>query len=211
MKIRQFHYITTSQNPTSLEAELEQVLNAGVEWIQIRLKADLCTDIDTCARIASEICKDKWISHIMNDHVELAAKYHYNGVHLGKKDMATEEARRILGRECVIGRTANSLADIKQLSQDSIDYVGVGPFRHTTTKKVLEPTLGLAGYREIMNQLPELKLPIIAIGGIIPKDVESLMSVGVHGIAVASGVWATGNVNEQVDAYKQSLQCKMTV
>ena len=120
----------------------------------------------------------------------LAKDIKADGVHLGKKDMPVSEARQILGRQAIIGGTANTIEDIKRLCEEEADYIGCGPFRFTTTKQGLAPIIGLEGYRSIMRQMAELGLttPLVAIGGITADDIPDLMATGISGIAISGTV-----------------------
>ncbi|HEY6899855.1 MAG TPA: thiamine phosphate synthase, partial [Puia sp.] len=77
------------------------------------------------------------------------------------------------------------IEDIREHYRQGADYIGLGPYRYTTTKKNLSPILGLEGYRRIMGQLKQegLFVPVIGIGGIERKDAEALLGAGLHGIA----------------------------
>ncbi len=99
--------------------------------------------------------------------------------------MPVAEARGILGKEFIIGGTANTFDDVKMHYKAGADYIGCGPFRFTTTKKDLSPVLGLEGYRSIILQMKEanIHLPIVAIGGITLEDIPSIMETGITGIA----------------------------
>ena len=90
----------------------------------------------------------------------------------------------------LIGGTANTAEQIIRLKKKGADYAGCGPFRFTTTKEKLAPTLGLEGYRHILQQLHKagIRLPVCAIGGIEPDDVLPLLETGVQGIAVSGAV-----------------------
>ena len=109
---------------------------------------------------------------ILNDRVELAALIGADGVHLGKNDMSPMEARSILGPQAIIGGTANTFDDILRLIDESVDYIGLGPFRFTSTKKNLSPVLGIEGYAHIFQLCKEhnINIPIVAIGGLDKSD-----------------------------------------
>ena len=83
-----------------------------------------------------------------------------DGVHLGKLDMPIKEARERLGKDFIIGGTANTFEDIRQHAADGADYIGCGPFRFTTTKRKLSPILGLDGYHSILTQMREKGITI---------------------------------------------------
>jgi thiamine-phosphate pyrophosphorylase len=122
---------------------------------------------------------------LINDRVEVAAAVGADGVHLGKQDMAVGLARRKLGSDRIIGGTANTLEDIREHCRQGADYIGLGPYRYTTTKKNLSPVLGLGGYQRIMDQLYRegISLPVVGIGGIGREDAAVLLEAGLYGIA----------------------------
>jgi len=92
-----------------------------------------------------------------------------------------------LGNHKIIGGTANTLEDVLQRATEDCDYIGLGPFRFTSTKENLSPILGLEGYRDILSKLQEqnIPIPVYAIGGIELSDIENLINTGLHGIAVS--------------------------
>ena len=96
----------------------------------------------------------------------------------------------MLGERFLIGGTANTFADVQRLAAAGVDYVGLGPFRFTTTKEKLSPILGLAGYAEIMRQCRAagITVPVIGIGGIRLDDVAALLETGLHGVAVSGAI-----------------------
>ena len=127
---------------------------------------------------------------IINDNPALVHAIGADGVHLGKTDMAPTEARRLLGPDFIIGGTANTFADIEQLTAAGVNYIGLGPFRFTTTKQNLSPILGLAGYQALLAQVRAagLAVPIVGIGGIVLADVPALLATGLHGVAVSGAI-----------------------
>ena len=112
--------------------------------------------------------------------------------------MPPDEARKLLGPDFIIGGTANTFDDIKRLALLKLDYIGLGPFRFTTTKKNLSPLLGLQGYLDLMKEYEaeNIKVPIIAIGGIQIGDIDAILETGVYGIAVSSAISDAANIAE---------------
>jgi thiamine-phosphate pyrophosphorylase len=97
----------------------------------------------------------------------------------------------MLGEGYIIGATVNSFGDIVEYLRSSRpDYFGCGPFRFTTTKQRLAPTLGIEGYEEIMRQMRDndIDIPLVAIGGIAKEDIPELLRCGVDGIALSGSV-----------------------
>ena len=105
----------------------------------------------------------------------------------------------MLGEEFIIGATANTFEDIEALRHTDIDYIGLGPFRFTSTKKNLSPVIGIDGYAEIMRRKAEssINLPIVAIGGICYDDINDIMDTGISGIAVSGSLINAKNMTEE--------------
>lgn len=165
-------------------------LEGGCRWIQLRMKDASPEEILPIAKKALALCRKHDATFIIDDHVEIALQIKADGVHLGKLDMPIAEARRILGKDLLIGGTANTFEDVLAHHKAGADYIGCGPFRFTTTKKNLSPVLGLEGYRRIVTQMKEagIQLPIVAIGGIAKEDIPSLMETGITGIALSGSI-----------------------
>ncbi len=178
-----------SQGETSLEqvTNISRALDAGCQWIQLRFKHTSEEERREIARKVKTKCTDYKATLIVNDHVDLAREIDADGVHLGLKDTAIDAARIILGREKIIGGTANTIQDVLKRVDEKCDYVGLGPFRFTATKEKLSPVLGVSGYVDIMREVNarNINMPVYAIGGIKPEDLEELMDSGVYGIAVS--------------------------
>lgn len=167
---------------------IRMALEGGCKWVQLRVKGD--TPMTQLALEAQRMCREAGATFIIDDNVALVKEIGADGVHLGKKDMPIAEARRILGRDFIIGGTANTFEDVKAHYEAGADYIGCGPFRFTTTKQGLSPILGLEGYRSIVSKMKEagIDLPIVAIGGITKEDIPSIMQTGVTGIALSGTV-----------------------
>lgn len=170
-------------------------LDGGCQWIQLRMKNSPEADIERVAQQIKEMCHASQAVFIIDDHVELAHKLGADGVHLGKSDMPIQEARSILGKDFIIGGTANTFNDVTQLYRAGADYIGCGPFRYTDTKKNLSPILGTEGYRHIIQRMKDsnIHIPIVAIGGITSADIPLVMHTGVTGIALSGAILRAKN------------------
>lgn len=165
-------------------------LAGGCRWIQLRMKEATEEEVEKEAIRVQDLCRQYGATFIIDDHVALAKKLHADGVHLGKKDMPIAEARKLLGKDFIIGGTANTFEDVQMHYAAGADYIGCGPFRFTTTKKNLSPVLGLEGYWNIVSRMKEagINLPIVAIGGIAFEDIPAIMQTGVSGIALSGSI-----------------------
>jgi len=175
-------------------------LEGGCRWIQLRMKEASPEEIIPIAKEAMAMCHKYGATFIIDDHVELVKLLGADGVHLGKNDMPISEARRILGKNFIIGGTANTFEDVRMHAEADADYIGCGPFRFTTTKKNLSPVLGLEGYADIVSKMKaeDINLPIVAIGGITKEDIPSLMKTGINGIALSGSILRAENPIEEM-------------
>lgn len=166
-------------------------LEGGCRWVQLRMKGVDAELLEATAIEVQALCRSYGATFIIDDDVMLARRIEADGVHLGKEDMPIAEARDVLGTEYIIGATVNSFDDIvAHMRGARPDYFGCGPFRFTTTKKRLAPTLGIEGYLNIMEQMRSegIAIPLVAIGGITKGDIPELLASGVSGIALSGSV-----------------------
>lgn len=188
MKLEKVQFITHSNYNIDYFQSAVLALKGGLRFIQLRMKDSNREELISTGKRIKEEC-DKYNSlFILDDHVELVNEIGANGVHLGKEDMPIKEARKILGKDKIIGGTANNFEDIVKHYNDGADYIGLGPLRYTNTKKKLSPVLGFEGYRNIIEKCKTqgIDIPIYAIGGIRIEDIEGLKRIGVFGIAISS-------------------------
>jgi thiamine-phosphate pyrophosphorylase len=206
--ISKLHYITQELEDQSHNELAETACLAGIDWVQLRIKNKSYEQQFKIATITKTICKKTDTKLIINDNVMLAKEIGANGVHLGKTDMNPVEARQILGDNFIIGGTANTFEDIEHLASARVDYIGLGPFRFTSTKENLSPILGLDGYKMIITKCKEkgIGIPIISIGGIRTEDVISLIETGVYGVAVSSAINLSKNKKEVVNEFWNNLR-----
>ena len=188
--MRAIQFITHETGSIGYVEGARMALEGGCKWIQLRMKDASDDEVRQAAAEIQPMCKEHEAVFLLDDRVELAKELHADGVHLGKNDMPIDEARRILGEEYIIGGTANTFEDIQRIAAQGADYIGCGPFRFTTTKKNLAPVLGREGYRDIIEKMRNdgRNIPMVAIGGITPDDIDEILATGVQGIAVSGTV-----------------------
>lgn len=184
--LHKLQYISQGSTPEIHIQNIESVLQAGVKLVQLRLKNisdELYTDY---AAKAKQLCNKYDAVLIINDNVNVAKLSNADALHLGLDDMNVMEAKQIVPAK-LIGGTANTFEHIKQRCAEKVDYIGLGPYRFTSTKEKLSPILGIEGYQNIVEQMKKenLNTPIYAIGGIELQDIKSIINTGVYGIAVS--------------------------
>lgn len=200
-------YISQGNSIDEQLQNIREALEHGCQWIQLRFKKATSEDSMTLAKAVKILCQEYSATFIINDNVPLAQKIDADGVHLGLKDMKIANAREILGKDKIIGGTANTLEDIRNQINQGADYIGLGPFRFTKTKENLSPILGLEGYQNILDQLKlqGIETPVYAIGGIQFEDVSAIIQTGVYGIAVSGLITQSDYKNELITALNEKL------
>ncbi|GAA3650519.1 thiamine phosphate synthase [Flavivirga jejuensis] len=199
--IPKLHYISQGNTGKEHLENIRKACTSGVELVQLRLKNLSEKKILKLAEEAREITAQFQTRLIINDHYKIAKKIKADGVHLGKSDTCPTIARKFLETWQIVGGTANTLEDCDILIEKKVDYIGLGPFRFTTTKDHLSPVLGTNGYLTILEAL-QTDIPIIAIGGITIHDVPEILETGVYGIAASGEI--TKNFNK-INPFKKLL------
>lgn len=201
----QLQFITHHNDRYSYIDSARIALEGGCRWIQLRMKEASEELFEETALAVQSMCREHGSTFIIDDNVALAKRIGADGVHLGKNDMPIAEARKILGNDFIIGSTVNTFEDIEATLRGATpDYFGCGPFRYTTTKQNLAPTLGLEGYRSIVEQMRmhNIRIPIVAIGGIGKEDIPALLACGVDGIALSGSIL---NADRPIDEMQDVL------
>lgn len=188
MELENIQFITHCNSKYNYLDSALLALEGGIRFIQLRIKNKTENEIILIGKELKTLC-DKYNARlIIDDYVELVNEIGACGVHLGLNDMPIKQAREILGKKKIIGGTANCFEDILNHYNNGADYIGLGPFRFTTTKEKLSPILGIDGYNRIVKECKKnnIDIPIYAIGGIRLDDLKSLKSTNIFGLAISS-------------------------
>jgi thiamine-phosphate pyrophosphorylase len=173
-------------------ARAEQAIAGGAAVVQVRLKrAPAGTVLDVTRSIVA-IAQGRALV-LVNDRADLALLSGADGVHLGADDLPVREARRLLGRDLLVGRTARTLADARAALSDGADHVGFGPVFPSATKPLEVGPRGLETLAEVCAALPA---PVVAISGI---DLSNVALVARAGAACAAVIGALGQGAEVRD------------
>lgn len=198
-------YITSTESRHTVAEQISAVIDGGCRWVQIRMKEASDEEVRKVVEEVAPKVRETGTFLILDDRVELAKTIPVTGVHLGKEDMPPSKARVELGAAAVIGVTANTIADIQAVRALDIDYIGIGPYAYTETKKKLAPVLGLEGIRSLTLQMRQagIEIPTVAVGGIRCEDVLPLLHAGCNGIAVCGAI---ANADDMAAATRRFLE-----
>ncbi len=156
-----------------------------VKFFQLRLKKQSIEKKIIIAKKILKICKRNKVKFIINDDPLLALKVNADGCHLGQKDMAINEAKKILKKK-IIGVTChNSIKLAKNAYLNGANYIALGSFYKTRTKKII--------YKSNITTLNKIKkvirIPVVAIGGINEKNYKYLLLNNADFLAISGYIW----------------------
>jgi thiamine-phosphate pyrophosphorylase len=202
--LERLYFISQQTETKSHIDSIREALEAGCRLIQLRIKKQPEEEVLGQAIMAKKLCNAYQARLIINDYPQVAKAVDAYGVHVGLQDMAIQKVRAIVGNDMIIGGTANTFEHVMQRVDEGADYIGLGPYRFTTTKEKLSPILGLEGYQRMLQQLraANIQIPIVAIGGILPEDVSALLLAGVNTIAMSGAITNAVNKRAIVDLFE---------
>jgi len=166
--------------------ELNLVLKSKkVTFFQLRLKKGSIKKKILIAKRILKICKKNNVKLIINDNPYLATKVNADGCHLGQHDMDISEAKKILKNK-IIGVTChNSIKLAKYASSNGANYIALGAFYKTKTKKVIHK----ASFKTLNKIKKSVKIPVVAIGGINRKNYKKLLLNKADFLAISGYIW----------------------
>jgi len=168
-----------------------EVLKAEVKWVQYRDKEKSRREVYEQSVILRKLTKDFNAVFIVNDYADIALAVNADGVHLGQEDLPLREARKIMGRNKIIGISTHSLEQAEEAERGGADYIGFGPVFHTATKDAGEPK----GTDVLKDVKSAVRIPVVAIGGINLKNLKSVLDAGADAVAIASAI-LSGDITE---------------
>jgi len=193
-----FYFITDAL--TSRAGNISDVKNAvaaGVETVQYREKRKSAKDMCAEAIELRKICKN--ITFLINDRVDIALSVNADGVHLGGDDLPYPAARKLLGKNKLIGLTAHNLKEAKEAENMGADYIGVSPIFKTATKPDAGKPSGIKLIKEIKRSV---SIPVIAIGGIALSNASEVISSGADGLAAMAAVVTKPDVKKSIREFQ---------
>jgi thiamine-phosphate pyrophosphorylase len=162
-----------------------RAVSGGADVIQLRDKTLPCRDLLIEAYEIREITRDAGVLFIVNDRIDVALAAEADGVHLGQDDLPARDARRIAPPGFIIGVSVGGVTEAVVAEDAGADYVALSPTFSTASKENAGSGHGLGILRDICSSV---SIPVIAIGGINPRNVSGIIAAGADGVAVISSV-----------------------
>lgn len=186
----------------TLADRVEEAIRGGATIVQLREKQLKADDLKKLAISIKKICNKYNVPLIINDDPYLARDIDADGVHVGQSDVAIEEARKILGKDKLVGATAKTVEQAKKACEAGADYLGSGAVFGSTTKLNAIPMT-----KELLVEIcNSVSIPVVAIGGIDITNVDKLAGAPIAGVAVVSGIFASDSVCSATSALSDKLR-----
>ena len=198
-----FYLITDSNlSKKGILDDVEQALKAGCAIIQYREKNKSTKEMIVEALKIKSLCEGKAI-FLVNDRIDVALAVEADGVHIGQDDMPFEIARKLLGREKIIGLTVHNVEEALHTEAVGVDYIGLSPIFKTATKKDAGNACGISMIRETRKNV---RLPIVAIGGINKENVREVTEAGADAAVAISAVVCSDDVYRETKDFINIIQ-----
>jgi thiamine-phosphate pyrophosphorylase len=191
---------TATLEDARLIPAVRAAIEGGARIIQYRDKSSDMARRERQARALASLCHELGIAFLVNDDVTLARAAGADGVHIGRADTTLAQARAALGRDAVIGISCyNEIERALHAQVQGADYVAFGSFFASRTK----PEAVRASVELLQKARAELRVPIVAIGGITPENGGALIAVGANALAVIEGVFGQADVRAAAARYAE--------
>ncbi|MBR5520961.1 MAG: thiamine phosphate synthase [Oscillospiraceae bacterium] len=178
---------------------VEEGIKGGATLLQLREKDKTTREYIALAEKVHKISQKYNVPLIIDDRIDVAMAVDAEGVHLGQSDMPVNIARKILGKDKIIGATAKTVAQAVEAYENGADNLGVGAIYPTTTK-VKTVLTSVEILKEIVKSVP---IPVNAIGGLNKENIDVLKNTGIAGICVVSAVMKSENPQKSASEIKE--------
>lgn len=186
-------------NKQSLKEQIELSLKGGVTFLQLREKNLSEEEFLKEAKEIKALAKEYKVPFIINDNVDVAMKVDADGVHVGQDDKDAKEVRKIIGKNKILGVSAQTIKQAIKAEKDGADYIGVGAVFPTGTKKDAE-NLSIEILKKICQSVT---IPVVSIGGITKENILKLKGSKIAGVALVSAIFASKDIKQDCQKLKE--------
>lgn len=177
----------------TLYMQVEEALKGGATCIQLREK-----DLDEEAFLKEAIemkklCKKFDVPFIIDDNVDVAVKCGADGIHVGQHDLQAAEVRKMIGKDMILGVSAQTVEQAVLAEKNGADYLGVGAVFTTSTKLDADAV----SHNTLKAICDAVSIPVVAIGGIYKHNIMKLSGTGVDGVALVSAIFSNRDIENE--------------
>jgi thiamine-phosphate pyrophosphorylase len=183
---------------------VEDAIRGGVTVVQYRSKGNSKSTREMYGELLQlrELTRRYSVPLIVNDRVDLALAVDADGVHIGQDDLPPPVVREILGEDKIIGISTHSLEEVKEANGLPVDYIAFGSIFRTPTKE--KPIV--VGTDLLKEAKKVAKKPLVAIGGIMPYNVDEVIKAGADGVAVISAILGFQDTFKAAESMKRAIE-----
>lgn len=198
LKDLDFYFVTySSVSRNGTFSDVVNAVDAGCKIVQYREKNKSIEKMTDEAKKLKEICNGRAV-FLVNNHVDVALAVGADGVHIGQNDISVEDARQLLGNDCIIGLTVHNVEEALEAEKLDVDYIGLAPIYKTDTKDDSGIPCGPDMISEVRKNV---NLPIVAVGGINKDNVSDVIKKGADGVVAVSAVLDSVDVKKEVSDF----------
>ena len=181
--------------------DLVRQIKSGTKIIQCRDKSSRKEEVLKTTCLLRKSLKNCHTLFIVNDYLDVARISDCDGIHLGQGDTSLKVARKILGRDKIIGISCHNLKEAQAAQENGADYISIGPIFSTSLKPDYKP----GGLNLIKKVAKKINIPVFAIGGIDESNIKQVLSCGAKRVAVCRAVCSAKNPDKAVRIFNKYL------
>jgi len=175
----------------------------GVGMIQMREKNRSRDELIGLGKQLAALCKESGAIFIVNDDPALTKEINADGVHLGQEDLkrfTIAEARKILGKNKMVGISTSSLSEVIRANEEDVDYIAFGPVFPTVVKE------NCVGTKDVNEVMKVSKKKVFFIGGISLSNMDELIKKGAKAVALIRAVSEADDITAAAKDIKTRLK-----
>jgi len=196
-------YVIITKPVLSYRDIAEICVKNEVTMLQLREKHLTDRQLLKVAHEIIGITKGTKTNFVINDRPDIAMLCNADYLHLGQTDLTISEARKIVGKKIKIGLSTHSIQQAQDAILQKPDYIGFGPVFPTTTKAIPDPTVGT---KNLQTVLQFAEIPVIAIGGIFPENIDEVLEVGAKNLCLVRHFMETADFENRLKKIKEKMR-----
>jgi thiamine-phosphate pyrophosphorylase len=180
----------------------KKLLDAGARLFQYRNKTSSSRELLHASQALCLTVRQRGGTFLVNDRADIAHLAGANGVHLGQGDLGVSAARKVVGKDCLIGLSTHNLQQFNAAIESCVDYIAIGPIFPTSGKQNPDPVVGIDFIRTVRKLTTK---PIVAIGGITLERTRQVLDAGADSVAVISDILKARKPADRARQYLQTI------
>lgn len=173
-----------------LEDDIEKAIIGGVTMVQLKEKNLSNDEFIKIANKVKRVCQKHQIPFIINDNLEVALSVDSDGIHIGQNDLPASLVRKLIGSDKILGVSVHNLDEARSAETDGANYLGVGAMFATNTKDDADNI----SFNKLNDICKNVKIPVVAIGGINCDNICQFKNINIAGVAVVSAIMKANDI-----------------